>query len=78
VESDAVVAGTDLVGGSVDVVVVGGVVVVDMVVVAVVVGVIERGVVVMDEVGIEEAVRIQCSEQKNKANTVKVRFSPRT
>lgn len=69
-ESDEVVAGTDLVGGSVvvvegdgrvDVVVVPGymvvVVVGDMVV-----------VVVMDEVGIEGAVRIQCSEHEQKLN----------
>ena len=56
-ESDEVVAGTDLVGGSVVVVEEGGRV--DVVVVV---------VVVMDEVGIEGAVRIQCSDYKQKPN----------
>jgi hypothetical protein len=62
VESDEVVAGTDLVGGSVVVVEEGGRV-------GVVVVVADRVVVVvMDEVGIEGAVRIQCSEHKQKPN----------
>lgn len=70
-ESDEVVAGTDLVGGSVVVVEEGGrvdvvVVVGDMVVV--VGDMVVVVVIVMDEVGIEGAVRIQCSEHKQKLN----------